>query len=110
MNTHFENMSETQIDKAHFLIKSALDYSMRISGYGELNVNPNSGYTYLWLEDYPFCLCMPINCDLIKSDVYVLWTNFNDGREVKESLSSFGSLVHIYEWVNNLEMEVSNEN
>ena len=108
MNTHFENMTNWEIDKAHFLIKSALEYDMKISGYGELNVNPNSGYTYLWLEDYPFCLYMPISCDLIKSDVYVLWTNFENGEEVEESLSSFGSLDHIYEWVSKLE-EVTNE-
>mgnify|MGYP006268780939 CR=1 FL=1 len=56
--------------KAMYIIQIAEELGMDIDGYGEIGVNQNSGYTYIWLEDYQFCLYMPINCDLKKSDIY----------------------------------------
>jgi hypothetical protein len=48
---------------------------------------------------------MPINCDLKREDVYVLWTNHQTGEEIEESLEAFNDLKDIYEWVNKLENE-----
>jgi len=105
MTTKFEKMTKWEVEKAAFLILMAKDLDMDIHCYGELDINQNSGYTYLWLEDYPFSLYMPINCDLKREDVYVLWTNHQTGEEIEESLEAFNDLKDIYEWVNKLENE-----
>jgi hypothetical protein len=102
MNTNFDKMVVWEQQKAAFLLSSALQLGMQIDGYGELSVNNSSGYTYLWLEDYPFTLAMPIHCDLIKNDVIVLWTNFDNGEEEEESLSAFSSVEDIFNWVEQL--------
>ena len=101
-------MSNWECQKAAFLILQAAELGMQVDGYGEVNVNPNSGYTYLWLDDYSFCLYMEINCDLEKRDVYVLWTNPEDGEETEARLTNFKHLKDIYEGVDELENE-SNE-
>jgi hypothetical protein len=86
MTPKYDTMCEWEKEKALYLQKIALDLGMRIDGYGELAVNPNSGYTYLWLEDYNFTLYMPISCELKKSDVWALWTNPEDGEEIEISV------------------------
>ena len=98
MNT----MGEWEQEKAMYLIRCAHDLGMDTSTYGELAVNPNSGYTYLWLEDYPFTLHMPINCELKKEDVWAMWTNPDNGDEEEITLSDH-SLNDLYEWVKDLE-------
>ena len=103
MNTNYDKMGKWEVEKAVFLQKTAIDLGMDISGYGEMGVNPNSGYTYLWLEDYPFTLYMPISCELVKTDVYALWSNPEDGEEIEMSLESNTRLVDIEEWVEKCE-------
>jgi len=95
--------------KAMYLIQIAEDLGIDIDGYGEVGVNPNSGYTYLWLEDYEFVLYMEINCDLKRKDVYVMWTNMQNGDEVEERLSKFDDLDDIYKWCKALRQQVDNE-
>lgn len=108
MNYNLENMTEWELDKAMFLIKTAKSYGMDLSGYGELSVNPNSGYTYLWLEDYPFTIYMPITCDLTREDVWALYTCPYDGEEIEDSLSDFSNLDELYEWTEKLSEEKEN--
>jgi hypothetical protein len=105
MKTHFETMTNWECEKGVYLLQIARILQMDITSYGELSVNSNSGYTYLWLEDYPFSLYMPINCDIKRDDVYVLWTNYDNGEEIEESLKQFNDLEDIYEWVKSLEDE-----
>ena len=105
MNYKLDTMGSWERSKSCFLIETAQNLGMNVSGYGELAVNPNSGYTYLWLEDYSFTLYMPISCELKKSDVYVLWTNPETGEEIEESLSEFSDLDDIYNWIETLEAE-----
>ena len=102
INANFDKMGSWEIEKASFLILTAKRLGMDISGYGELNVNPNSGYTYLWLEDYCFTLYMPISCDLKESDIWVLWTNMEDGEEIEKTLDEFSDLREIETWCQEL--------
>ena len=90
--------------KAIYLMNIAENkLNMNLNGYGEIGVNNNTGYTYLWCEDYNFTLYMAINCNLIESDVYVLYTDFTDGEETEESLANFDNLEQIYDWCEEIE-------
>lgn len=100
-----EKMGNWEMQKAGFLMTVAGQLGMDISGYGEIAVNQNSGYTYLWLEDYDFTLYMPINCELQKSDIWVLWTNPEDGEETEETLDEFNGLSDIEAWTQKLREE-----
>jgi hypothetical protein len=97
------NFCSWEFDKALFICKMARQLGMDLDGYGEMNVNKNSGYTYLWLEDYPFTLFMNINCELEKKDVWVLFNDSYTGEETEETLDSFSGLDDIYEWCAALE-------
>ena len=103
MKYNFETMTDWELDKANFLIQTARKLGMNLKGYGEVSVNQNSGYTYLWSEDYPFTLYMPISCELDKESVYVLYTNMENGDEIEESLVEFEDIDAIYRWVDLLE-------
>jgi len=103
MEYKLDSMGKWERQKAMFLIEKADDLGMNISGYGEISVNPNSGYTYLWSEDYPFTLYMPINCELKDEDVWVMWTDPNDGEEHEDTLDEFETIDAIYAWVEELE-------
>lgn len=83
--------------KAMYLIQIAEQLGMEIDSYGELGVNPNSGNTYLWLEDYQFCLYMPINCELTKSDIWVNYSSPENGEEFEIQLSK-KSLSELEGW------------
>jgi hypothetical protein len=102
MNVNYEKMGKWELEKAIFLQSVAVKLGMDVSGYGEVAVNPNSGYTYLWIEDYQFCLYMPINCDLVKSDVYAMWTSPEDGTEEEMSLEDGTTLNDLEEWAEEL--------
>ena len=102
MKTNYENMGKWELEKAVFLQKIAVDLGMDLTGYGEVSVNPNSGYTYLWLEDYSFTLYMPINCELVKTDVVALWSNPNDGEEIEMELEADTRLSDIEDWAQDL--------
>lgn len=99
MHTNFETMTSWEIEKAAYLVLIAKELGMNLNSYGELSVNPNSGYTYIWLEDYNFSLYMPINCDLKREDVYVLHNDSETGEETEESLKHFESIEDIEEWI-----------
>lgn len=99
MHTNFETMTAWEIEKAAYLILTARELGMRLDSYGEVSVNPNSGYTYIWLEDYEFSLYMPINCDLKRKDIYVLYSDPINGEETEESLEQFESLKDINEFI-----------
>jgi hypothetical protein len=102
MTTNYDQMTDWEIEKASYLILTAKGLGMKLDGYGEVSVNPNSGYTYIWLEDYGFSLYMPINCDLQRKDVYVLLNDYETGEEIDESLEHFESLKDIYEFINTI--------
>ncbi len=91
--------------KAFYLIQIAQELGMDISGYGEIGVNNNSGYTYLWLEDYMFTLFMPINCELTKTDVWAIWSTPSDGTEEEMELESSTTLQDLQDWAEQLYSE-----
>ena len=80
---------------------------MNLDCYGEIGVNNNSGYTYLWLEDYNFTLYMPINCELSKNDIYALWTNMENGDEDEMTLGN-STIEDIEEWITECENNFAN--
>ena len=89
--------------KALYLIQTAEEIGMDVDGYGELGANPNSGNVYLWSEDYPFCLYMPINCDLKESDIWVCYSDPYDGEEIEDALDEFNNLAAIEAWCEGLQ-------
>jgi hypothetical protein len=102
-------MTEWEIEKALYLCKVAsTTLKMNLQGYGECSINPNSGYTYLWLEDYPFCLYMNIHCILSESDVWVLYTDMYNGTEYEEQLDCFANIDEIYKWVESIDAHEEN--
>ena len=103
METKYDNMVKWETEKAIFLQKIAVDLGMDVTGYGMVDVNKNSGYTYLWLEDYPFTLYMPISCKLKKSNVVALWTNSEDGEEITKDLTAGTTLAQLEAWSEKLD-------
>lgn len=103
MELNFEKLSGWELTKAIYLVQQAKELGMTLKGYGQIDVNPNSGYTYLWSEDYPFTLYMPIDCRLNKNDVYVLFSDWTTGEETEKKLSNFKNIEEIYDWVEKLE-------
>jgi hypothetical protein len=98
MDIDYKNMGKWETEKAIYLQSIAVQLGMDVSSYGMVGVNPNSGYTYLWLEDHDFSLYMPINCDLVKSDVRALWTNPENGDEEEMDLEAGTTLQDIENW------------
>lgn len=105
MHTNFETMTGWEIEKASYLVLTAKELGMKLDSYGELSVNSSSGYTYLWLENYDFTLYMPINCDLKKEWVYVLYTDSITGIETEESLAEFDLFNDITKWIKTLQKQ-----
>jgi hypothetical protein len=102
------NMVDWERTKAMYLIEVARRLGMDSSGYGEIGVNKNTGYTYLWLEDYNFTLYLPINCDLKVEDVMVLWTNSNTGEETEINLND-NTLNDLIVWTDDLEKQINED-
>lgn len=98
MDFKSENMVTWERKKAVYLMEVAEDLGMDTSSYGTLAVNPNSGYTYLWLEDYNFTLYMEINCKLCRDDVWVSIYNFDNGDEAETELGNM-DMEEIQEWI-----------
>jgi hypothetical protein len=105
MTTNYEKMTSWEIEKASYLILTAKELGMDLQSYGEVAVNEYSGYTYIWLEDYEFSLYMPINCELKRQDVYVLYTDMQTGEEHDESLAQFDVLNDIIEWIEEIKKD-----
>jgi hypothetical protein len=109
MEYKLSNMCDWERKKAVFLMGVAEDLGINTSSYGEIAVNPNSGYTYFWSKDYNFSLYMPINCELVKSDIVALWTNSNDGEEREFNLTEETTLEDIENWAAEQEKTVKEE-
>ena len=107
MNTEkISSMCDWERKKAVFLMGIAEnDLNMNLSDYGEIAVNENSGYTYLWLENCNFSLYMPISCELKKTDICALWSCSNCGEELDYSLKVCDTLKDIEEAISELEKE-----
>jgi hypothetical protein len=105
MTTNYETMTSWEIEKASYLILTAKELGMDLQSYGEVAVNEYSGYTYIWLEDYEFSLYMPINCELKRQDVFVLYTDMQTGEEHDESLAQFDVLNDIIEWIEEIKKD-----
>jgi len=103
MTTNFEKMCDWEVQKGAYLILKAKQLGMNLDGYGELSVNPNSGYTYLWLEDYNFSLFMPISCELTDEEVYVNYFDHITGNEIEQALTEFAGINEINNWISTLE-------
>ena len=91
-----------ELEKALYLIKVANQINMQLSEYTIVDVNNISGYVYLFDDNYNFSLYMPINCDLIKDDVYALYIDFDNGDEHEIDLSSISDVEQIENWIDDL--------
>ena len=98
-----ENFCGWEMTKALFILSVANVMEINLSSYGELAVNNNSGYTYLWLEDYGFTLYMPINCKLEKSEIYVSFLSNLNNDEIERPLTEFDNLYKIEKWIEQLQ-------
>lgn len=97
-----EKLQGWELDKALYLIKVANQINMDLSEYTIVDVNNTSGYVYLFDDNYNFSLYMPINCDLIKDDIYALYTDFDNGDEHEIDLSSINDVEQIENWIDDL--------
>jgi len=100
-----KDMCDWERKKAIFLLSEAEKLGMNTASYGDLAVNSTSGYTYLWLEDYNFSLYMPINCDLIKTDIFALWNCSECGNEEETQLTNEDNLKDIENRIEEIEKE-----
>ena len=110
MEFKLNDMCDWERKKAVFLMNVAEELGINTNSYGEVAVNPNSGYTYIWSEDYNFSLYMPINCELVKSDVIALWSCPECGTEEETDLKESDYLTDIKERINDIEKEHYKEN
>jgi hypothetical protein len=91
------NLCSNATRKIGLLITKASDLGMDISGYGIADENKNSGYVYLWLEDYMFTLYIGLGSD----SIYASWSNPNNGEE-EETDTDNKSLDELESWASNL--------
>lgn len=103
MENKLNDMVKWERQKAIFIMSVAEKLGMDLSSYGQLAVNPNSGYTYLWLDDYNFSLYMPIDCELVKTDIVALWSCPECGEEIETTLKQSDNLNDISERINDIE-------
>lgn len=87
------NLCSNATRKIGLLITKASELGMDISGYGMADENQNSGYVYLWLEDYPFTLYIGLGSD----SIYALWSNPNDGEEEEMEVADY-ELRELEQW------------
>ena len=105
MQFNSTNMTSNEIRKAALLITKAADMGMDLSGYGECAVNQHSGNVYLWLEDYPFTICIgPGGNDRI----WACWSNPENGEE--EFTATHSMTLHDLEtWAEELSAQVEED-
>ena len=96
-----KKLTNDELRKAGLLIVKASELGIDCSGYGQLDVNYNSGNVYLWLEDYPFTLFIGLWSD----HVYVLWSNPENGEEV-ETAAGVHTLESLLDWCEQLYNEM----
>ena len=99
MDINFENMCNNEIRKTGLLITKASDLRMDLTSYGEIGVNESSGNVYLWVEDYPFTLYIPV-CE--GNTVYALWMNTENGDEVSTKTTG-KNLDRLLSWCRHLD-------
>jgi len=99
------NLCSNAMRKIALLITKASDLGMDISGYGYADENSNSGYIYLWLEDYAFTLFIrPCGGD----EVEALWTNPENGDEYEVNVAD-KTLSVLEQWADNLYLSECSE-
>ena len=103
MKFDLDGMRNWEIVKAAYLLMAADRFGMDLSGYGEVAFSPNSGNIFLWVEDYPFTLYLPISSELKDADVWVQWNGPDDNEEHERTLDEFLDLEEIYAWIKKLE-------
>lgn len=94
-----KDLSRNVVRKIGLLITKASDLGMDVGGYGMADENKNSGYVYIWLEDYSFTLYIGPSGD---DEIYALWTDPEDGEEHEIEVKG-KSLNDLYDWVESLE-------
>lgn len=100
------NAGEWEAEKIMYIFKAVRNVlGLQLWGEAQTGVNPNSGYSWVWSEDYPVSFYMPISCEIRPEDVYVLWSNPDNGDETEAQLTDFHSIDDIYKWVEELEAE-----
>ena len=97
MEYKLDDMCDWERRKAIFLMGVAEDLGINLNSYGEVAVSKNSGYVYVWSENYNFSLYMPINCELQKSDIVALWSCLECGQEEETQLREEDTLKDIEE-------------
>ena len=102
MKMFFEEMGTWERKKAIFLLGTAEDMGMETDGLRDLAVNPTNGYTYLWSVNYVFILYMPINCELLKADIWALYYDPEGGEDIERELKEDTTLKELEEWTREL--------
>lgn len=88
------NLCSNALRKVALLITKASDLGMDVSGYGFADENNSSGNVYLWLEDYPFTLYIPL---CMNDTIYANWSDPYDGEEF-DTETEGKSLFDLTEW------------
>lgn len=84
-----ENLCANAIRKIALLITKASDLGMNLSGYGHAAENNSNGNVYLWLEDYPFALYIPLCAD---DAIHACWSSFYTDDE--ETIDASDMTLH----------------
>ena len=101
MEINTKGMVNNELRKAALLIAKACDMNMDLTSYGEVGVNEYSGNVFLWVEDYPFTLYIPIG---ERNTIYALWTNTENGDEI--STPTHGkNLDRLMKWCDSLDRQ-----
>lgn len=99
------NLCSNATRKIALLITKASELGMDVSGYGFADENPNSGYVYLWLEDYPFTLFIrPCGDDKIEAS----WSDPYDGEEHEIDVNG-ETLTDLMDWCEDLQRTADSE-
>ncbi len=108
---NFNGFNDLEMEKCMYMFK-ILREKFELNLWNDKSTwlagNQNSGYAWIYGENLPVSFYMPINCDLVPSDIYVLWTNPEDGEEIEESLANFSNMDGIYSWVEELAADENN--
>jgi hypothetical protein len=87
-------MSTVELEKVGALLVKGGQLGMKLSGYGEIAVNPHSGNVYMWLEDYDFCLYDGPS----DHDIMACWSSSEDGREEFMAVTDGVTLHALESW------------
>lgn len=90
-------LTSNELHKAGLLLVKAAELGMDVSGYGQLDVNKGSGNVYLWIEDYNFCLYIPMGSDWT---VMACYSCPVDGEE--ETRKAGNSMPALEKWAEKL--------